>query len=116
MGVAKSRGRAAEAMAAAYIELMGWEVLARNLRLSGVEVDLIACDGTAHIVIEVRCRTRSDYGGAALTIDGVKRGRLLRAAQTLARSDSIPVRIDVVAIDCDLQGARIRHYRNAISE
>jgi putative endonuclease len=116
MGVANSRGSAAEAMAAAYVELMGWEVMGRNLRLGGVEVDLVVCDGTAHIVVEVKCRTRSDYGGAALTIDGVKRRRLLRAAQALARGDSVPVRIDVMAIDCDLQGAQVRHYRNAVTE
>ena len=116
MGVARSRGSTAEMLAAAYLELVGCEVTGRNLRLGGVEVDLVAVEGGVRVVTEVKFRTRSDYGGAALAIDPVKRGRLLRAARILVAERPGTVRIDVVAIEIEEQGARVRHYRNAVTE
>jgi len=116
MGVARSRGSAAETLVAAFLELVGWEVTGRNRRLGGVEVDLVAVEGGVRVVVEVKFRTRSDYGGAALAIDPTKRGRLLRAARILAAERSGPVRIDVVAVEIEEQGARVRHYRNAVTE
>jgi putative endonuclease len=116
MGLARSRGKAGEALAVAFIELLGWPLVARNPRLNGVEVDLVALDGATRVVIEVKCRTRPDYGGAALAVDETKRRRLLRAARALLDEQRQPVRIDVVAIDLDESGARVRHYRGAVAE
>ena len=115
MGIASTRGRAGEALAAAYLELSGCDVLARNHRLAGVEVDVLALDGRCRVVVEVKLRTRVDYGGAALAVDRAKRARLLRAAHALAGAGSGPVRVDVVAITLDPEGAAIRHYRNALT-
>lgn len=116
MGLARLRGRAAEAIAAAYLELLGYEVVSRNVRMHGVEVDLVAREGRTHVLVEVKCRSRSDYGGAALAVDHGKRARLLRAAQAVALGDDGGVRIDVVAIEIDVDGATLRHYRNAVTE
>jgi len=116
MGVARSRGNAAEALAAAYLELAGCEVYQRNARVAGVEIDLLATDERSRVVVEVKYRGRDDYGGAALAIDHVKRRRLLRAARTLALEANTPVRIDVVAIERTVDGATVRHYRDAITE
>ena len=49
MGIARDHGAAAEDLAAAYVRLLGWEVVARNTRLAGVEVDLVAEIGRAHV-------------------------------------------------------------------
>jgi putative endonuclease len=116
MGVASTRGKAGEALAVAYLELAGCAVIARNLRLGGVEVDALVSDGPAQVVVEVKVRARSDYGGAAAAIDHVKRARLVRAARALQQDGARRVRIDVVAVDLSPDGATVRHYRNAVTE
>jgi putative endonuclease len=116
MGVTRSRGNSAEALAGAYLELVGCEVIQRNVRLAGVEVDLLALDGRHRVLVEVKYRARSDYGGAASAVDHLKRERLLRAARALEPMNRDPVRIDVVAIELHAEGAMLRHYRNAVTE
>src|SRR5438093_1945622 len=98
MGLARRRGMASEAVAAAYLELVGCEVLSRNCRMSGVEVDLVVTEGPTRVLVEVKFRGRSDYGGAALSVDHLKRQRLLKAARALSVEQTGPVRIDVVAV------------------
>jgi putative endonuclease len=114
--MAMTRGRAGEAMAIAYLELAGCRVIARNLRLGGVEVDALVSDGPARVVVEVRFRGRADYGGAAATIDRAKRARLVRAARALQQEGARLVRIDVVAVDLTAEGAVVRHVRNAVTD
>ena len=115
MGVAQDRGRAGEALAAAYLELMGCHVVARNVRLGGVEVDLVVDDGPSRVVVEVRLRSRGDYGGAAETLGPVKRDRLRRAASALEQHGVRHPRVDVVAVDLTPQGAVVTHHRNAVT-
>ena len=81
MGEAQDRGRVGEALAAAYLEMVGCRCVARNVRLAGVEVDLVVDDGPSRVLVEVRVRSRGDYGGAAATILRAKRERLVRAAR-----------------------------------
>lgn len=114
MGITQSRGVAGEALAAAYLELVGFEIQQRNVRLAGVEVDLVATDGRSRVLVEVKVRGRRDYGGAALAVDHLKRLRLLKAARVLSCDSA--VRIDVVAVEVTEDGATVRHYRNAITE
>ena len=116
MGITGSRGRAAETLAAAFLELQGLEVVERNVRLAGVEVDVLAVERGVQVVVEVKFRSRSDYGGAALAVDRAKRERLRRAASTLARDGELAVRIDVIAIELRDDGTVLRHYRNAVTE
>jgi putative endonuclease len=115
MGLTQTHGRAGEALAAAYLELAGCTIRARNVRLAGVEVDLIMRDGGTDVIVEVKFRGRRDYGGAAAAIDHMKRARLVRAAHALEQEGSRRVRIDVVAIDLSAEGAAVRHYRSAVT-
>ncbi|MGH2358738.1 MAG: YraN family protein [Candidatus Limnocylindria bacterium] len=116
MGIAKIRGKCGEALAAAYLELVGFELLGRNVKLAGVEVDLIARDRSTQVLVEVKMRGRTDYGGAALAVDHRQRERLRRAAHALLVAHPGAVRIDLIAIELAQDGAAVRHYRNAITE
>jgi len=116
MGAAQDRGRAGEALAAAYLELLGCRTVARNVRLGGVEVDVVVDDGTVRVLVEVRVRSRADFGGAAATVDPLKRRRLVRAARALEQTGVSRVRVDVVAVDLSAAGATIAHYRNAVTD
>jgi putative endonuclease len=115
MDSTRTRGNAGETLAASFLELVGLQIVKRNARLGGVEVDLLARDGATQVIVEVKLRGRDDFGGAAEAVDRRKRERLLRAAGVLAASGEA-VRIDVVAIELVLSGAVVRHYRNAILE
>jgi len=115
MGDAQNRGRAGEALAAAYLELVGCRFVARNVRLAGVEVDLVVDDGASRVLVEVRLRSRGDYGGASATILRTKRERLIRAARALEQQGVRHPRVDVVAIDLTSGGATLTHHRNAVT-
>ena len=116
MAITAARGRAGESLAAAYLELVGFRILERNLRLAGVEIDLLARDGEARVLVEVKMRGRTDYGGAALAVDRGKRMRLLRAARAIEQQCAARVRIDVVAVELAPEGAIVRHYRNGVTD
>jgi putative endonuclease len=116
MGIAQSHGAAGESLAAAYLALIGWDILARNAQLGGVEVDLVALDGRTRVLVEVKYRARTDYGGAALAVDRAKRDRLRRAAYALISNGGGPVRIDVVAVELEGEGLTLRHFRNAVTQ
>jgi putative endonuclease len=101
-------GKDAEDRAWAHLQQAGLSLVARNYRVArgprvrGGEIDLICRerDGTL-VFVEVRARARPTHGGAAASVGGVKRARLVFAAQCyLAALPSLPpCRFDVVAID-----------------
>ena len=80
---------------------MGWRVLGRNVRTAGGEIDLVAMDGDAVVLVEVKAKRA---GGAALSdrVDHAKRRRLLAAWSFIARGRGFvgrPWRFDVVEVD-----------------
>jgi putative endonuclease len=115
MGITQIRGSAGEKLAESYLELTGHEVLARNVRLGGVEVDRVVRDGDVVVLVEVKTRSRRDYGGAVAAVDARKRQRLMRAVRAVSRRHRF-VRVDVVTVEPEDDGIRIRHYRNAVTE
>jgi putative endonuclease len=98
----QQRGAAAETRAAAYLEASGLRVIARNLRCKTGELDVICLDGATLVIVEVRLRGRSDYGGALASVTPAKQRRLIRATQfywqrTPAWRNRV-IRFDVVAL------------------
>ncbi|MGO9037871.1 MAG: YraN family protein [Steroidobacteraceae bacterium] len=79
----RRQGAAAEALAAGYLTAQGLEVLARNVRCKGGELDLLCRDGEVLVVVEVRQRSRHDYGGALASVTWRKRRRIIRATRFL---------------------------------
>jgi putative endonuclease len=93
-------GRAAESRAEAFLKSHGLKLVARNWRCRFGEVDLVMQDGATLVFIEVRLRSRSDFGGAAASVTHAKQKKLLATArQYLARLPAIPpCRFDVIAM------------------
>jgi putative endonuclease len=75
------RGCEAERLAALYLERRGQRVIERNFRVRGGEIDLICKDGNTLVFVEVRLRSREDYGGAGASITPAKRRRIILAAR-----------------------------------
>jgi putative endonuclease len=95
-------GKYAEDLAANYLAAHGLELVARNVRCKAGEIDLVCRDGTVLVFIEVRQRSRADFGGALASVAARKRGKLVRAARFLlhihpAWRRSI-VRFDVIGV------------------
>jgi putative endonuclease len=106
-----SRGADAETRAAAHLQRQGLTLVTRNWRCRHGEIDLILRDGATLVFVEVRARSRADYGGAAESITAAKRGRLQRAAEAYLAQvrHGGPCRFDAVLIE----GERLAWLRNA---
>jgi putative endonuclease len=98
-------GRRAEDLALRHLEGAGLLLLTRNYRCRGGEIDLVMLDAAvrALVLVEVRSRSRADFGSAAATIRFGKQRRLTLAARHLLLSHRelrpLRARFDVVAID-----------------
>lgn len=118
---AQTAGDEAEARVAVRLEADGWRVLGRHLRVGRREIDLLAVDPgppPALVVVEVRWRSRRDFGLAEETVDHRKRARLHEAGYTLraaghlgdgTRVPDLPLRFDLVVVE---PGDRLRHHRH----
>jgi putative endonuclease len=98
-------GHAAESRALSLLQDAGLALLTRNYRCRAGEIDLVMLDADAGVLVlvEVRSRSRGDYGSAAATIGATKQRRFSLAARhlLLLRRDlrRLRVRFDVVAIE-----------------
>jgi putative endonuclease len=101
VGRAAAAGARAETLAAEFLSAQGMVVLERNFRRRCGEIDVIARDGDTLVFVEVRLRSRADYGGAAGSITATKRRRIVAAAGLyLSRLERTPpCRFDAVLLD-----------------
>jgi putative endonuclease len=114
-GTRAERGVRAERLAADYLVRRGLAIVERNFRTRHGEIDLIGRDGDTLVFVEVRLRSRSDFGGPAASITSAKRARLVAAAHgyLLRLGREPPCRFDAILLD-DLDPTRIRWERNII--
>jgi putative endonuclease len=100
-------GGAGEALAAAWYEANGYEILARNWRCRQGELDLIACKPgprSTLVFCEVKTRSSLAFGSPQEAVTRTKRDRIRRlAAQWLATSaprqpGRAEIRFDVAAV------------------
>jgi putative endonuclease len=102
-------GRVAEARALRHLEAAGLQLLTRNYRCRAGELDLVMIDAASQVLVlvEVRSRSRSDFGIAAATISADKQRRCSLAARHLLLTRRelrrLRARFDVIAIDPSAQ-------------
>jgi putative endonuclease len=109
--IAERKGRRAETLAALWLRLKGYRIVARNLRTPPSEVDILAVRGGELILIEVK--QRRSFAACEDSLNWATRRRLDRAAEWLYTNspyaDGRDLRIDTVLI----AGARLRHVKAA---
>ena len=96
---AEKRGRRGETIAAWWLRVHGWRVLAMRVKTRVGEVDLIARRGKILAFIEVKTRTKQ--ADLAYAVDEYRLRRVAAAAQALLPRYAKPddgVRIDVILI------------------
>jgi putative endonuclease len=111
-----SRGQRAEAIAAEFLERHGLTIVARNFRTRHGEIDLVARDKDTLVFVEVRMRSRADYGGAAASVTAAKRERWIAAslAYLAQLGREPPCRFDAVLLD-GLDASRVTWERDVVS-
>ena len=110
-------GQAGESAAEEYLRRKGYRILARNLRSSLGELDLVAEDGQVLVFVEVKARRTNAFGGAIHAVHHRKQEKLIQlAAQYLARhhiKDRL-CRFDVVLLQgLNAAAPQIEHIQNA---
>lgn len=96
---AEKRGRGAETLAALWLRLHGWRILARRARVPGGEVDIVARRGRTLAFVEVKARSTGT--AAAFSLDAYRLRRVVVAAERLApryMRDGDELRIDAIFI------------------
>ena len=108
------KGSDAEKLAAEFLQQQGLQLLAHNYRSRFGEIDLIMQDGSVLVFVEVRQRSRADYGGAAASIDVHKQRKLISTAQHYLAQlhHTPPCRFDALLID-DAAGCHVQWLKNA---
>jgi putative endonuclease len=108
----EAKGRRGETLAALYLRLKGWRILARRVKTPRGEIDLIARRGGTVAFVEVKWRERAaDLDHA---IDAYRLRRVAAAAEVVAHryaKGADVQRIDVLLL---APGHWPRHMANAL--
>lgn len=94
-------GRYGEDLAAEYLARCGLTILARNWRCRSGEIDILARDGSALVVCEVKSRTSTSFGTPAEAVTRRKLRRLRELALHWLDEQELyvpEIRFDVIAI------------------
>lgn len=97
-------GAQAEQQAVAFLRQQGLVIKATNYTVKGGEIDIIAQDKNALVCIEVKARSRADYGIAQEMVSKTKLKRMLAAFSRYLIDNKLnpsttDLRVDVVAIN-----------------
>ena len=96
-----ARGAWAEDLACRHLIDKGLRLLQRNYRCRHGEIDLVMREGRTIIFVEVRLRSRTDYGSGAESVDTRKQARIFSSAEHYLQRHATLVakcRFDVVSI------------------
>ncbi len=113
-----ARGKLGEDLAAAHLIGQGLIVLDRNWRCEMGEVDIVARDGDALVICEVKTRSSRAFGDPLEAVTASKAARLRRlAGRWVVEHDVRPreIRIDLVGVVLTPGHPEIEHVRGALT-
>jgi len=115
LGDRRTHGARAEALVARWLLEQGYEIVATNLRLGTLEIDLVARKGPVVAVVEVRSRGPTARTTGLGSVTPLKRARIRRAGERLwqrryRRDRSVErLRFDVASVDLLADPPRIEY-------
>lgn len=111
-------GQYGEQLAAEHLAKAGFTILERNWRCELGEIDIVARDGDALVVCEVKTRRGLGYGSPLESITYRKLSKLRQLLGRWLQQHSVrpaEVRIDVVAVLVPRNGApTVEHVRGVV--
>lgn len=112
----KSTGNLGEDAAAEYLLNKGYKILARNLRLSFGEIDILAGDKKTIVVVEVKTVRGAGFGLAQELVRYKKQQKLMLLARAIEQQyPTSTIRIDVIGVDFSRDKSSIEHLVNAVN-
>jgi len=116
----KDIGDRAERIVARWLEDQGALILARNMRLSYLELDIVAREKDVVVIVEVRARGEGAWTSPFSSIGGKKKMHLRHAAERLwdrrfKRDPTVSrIRIDVASVQIRGEEIRLEYARSAL--
>ena len=116
-------GRFGEDIAADHVRALGWTILERNWRNRFGELDIVATDGGALVIVEVKTRASRFFIDPAAAVTPVKLARMRRLTRMWLVDNGSgwsQIRFDVVSIQLDpgcpgdAERAVIRHHEGVV--
>lgn len=111
-------GQYGERVAVAHLVGAGLAILELNWRCDIGEIDIVARDGDALVICEVKTRSSTAFGDPLEAVTAPKAARLRRlGARWLAERDVHPaeVRIDIIGVlRSDRGAAQVEHVRGVV--
>jgi len=105
-----------EDLAARHLVAAGFAIVRRNWRCPSGEIDIIARDGGDLVIVEVKTRSSSGYGGPVEAVN-YRKQRKLRELATLWLHENPhrgSVRFDVISVVYPKSGfPQLEHWRGA---
>lgn len=115
----QSLGQENESRACRYLKFKGLALITQNYRCYYGEIDLIMRDRDDIVFVEVRSRTRSDYGYASETINKTKQLKLIKTATHFLQSKrwlyKVNSRFDIVGMQYVDNTWKVEWIKNAFS-
>jgi putative endonuclease len=109
-------GKRGEDIAIDFLEGAGYKVLDRNFRCRSGEIDIVALDGKSIVFVEVKTRSKENFGPPKLAVDWRKQKQLVKVALAYLKQKKLmnrPARFDVVGIIIRGDKRKIELVKNA---
>ncbi len=111
-------GSFGEEYVAEFLKRHGYEIIGRNYRVKGGEIDVIARKDDVIAFVEVKTRKTGALTSGEEAITSDKRKHIITAAERFLSEygEDINGRFDVAAVDMDIKNYRVvgmRYYKNA---
>lgn len=97
------RGAQGEQIAVDYLKRLGYRIQQRNYRCRQGEIDIIAWDGPALVFVEVKTKSRTDFGAPQAMVTRQKQVKIVHVAMAYIQEHQVrdtELRFDVVAVTC----------------
>ena len=103
-----------ELLAADYLSAKGYEVLVKNYRYKHAEIDIVARLGELLVFVEVKTRSKINFGYPEASVDKKKSAKVIQGAeQYVVESDwQGDVRFDIVSVIVGRE-LQIEHFEDA---
>jgi putative endonuclease len=109
-------GRSGEELAARHYSRLGFEVLTRNFRRAGGEIDVVARRGRLVVFCEVKTRRSTRWGLPVEVVEPRKQARIKSVAAAWLRAHKpgrVSLRFDVVSIVVSGNRVELEHFCDA---
>ena len=108
-------GTKGEDLAVEYLKDKGHNIIERNWRLSGYEIDIISEHQEFIVFVEVKTRSTSQWGNPEEAIGKQRMRRMINGASNYLKLNNIdkPARFDVVAIIASGEEKEIEYFEDA---